>query len=174
MAVLVIALSASPVFAQRLAASASGSTSLVISAEAVLSVTSPASLVPFATAVSPEGATIARRGAPWWATTLAIAGPLADGLSTVYALGQSGPTVKVSEGNGFYHHLFGSDVKASEIMAFKVGQAALMGYAVHVGGRHSREGVIGSAIIQSALHFFVASRNMKTASMAKRLNAGAR
>ncbi|MDP2054398.1 MAG: hypothetical protein Q8N52_04375 [Acidobacteriota bacterium] len=103
-----------------------------------------------------------------------MAGPLADGLSTVYALRQSGPMVKVSEGNGFYHHLFGSDVKAGEILAFKVGQAALMGYAVQVGGKHSREGVIGSAIIQSALHFFVASRNMKTASLARRLNAPGR
>ncbi|MDP2054397.1 MAG: hypothetical protein Q8N52_04380 [Acidobacteriota bacterium] len=63
-AVLAVALSASPVFAQRVTVAASGSTSLVISVEAVLSVTSPASLVPFATAVSPEAATIARRGAP--------------------------------------------------------------------------------------------------------------
>jgi len=82
--------------------------------------------------------------------------------------------VKVIEGNGFYHHLFGSDVKAREIMAFKVAQAALMGYAVKVGGGHSLETVIGSAIIQSAIHFFATSQNMKNAALAKRLNAGTR
>lgn len=174
MAVLAVALSASPAFAQRAALAPSGSSSLVISADAVLSVTSPASLVPFATAVSPEAATIARLGTPWWATALAVAGPLADGLSTVYALRQSGPTVKVSEGNGFYHRLFGSNVKGGEILAFKVGQAALMGYSVHVTGKNSVKRAVGVALVQSSINFFVASRNMKTASMAKRLNAGAR
>jgi len=174
LAVLAVALSVSPALAQPSAVAASSAPSLVISGEAVLAVTAPSSLVPFAEAVAFESSLIERGGTPWWATTLAVAGPLADGLSTVYALRQSGPNVKVREGNAFYHHLFGSDVKAREIMAFKVAQAALVGYAVHVGGRHSVEAVVGSAIIQSAIHFFVASQNMKNAALAKRLNAGAR
>ena len=182
LAVLAVALSSSPAVAQggdeavdqQATAAAAGSSSLMISAEAVLSVTSPASLVPFAVSVAPEGTSVAKRRTPWWATTLAVAGPLADGLSTVYALRQSGPNARVSEGNGFYRHLFGSDVKAREIMAFKAAQAALAGYAVKVGGGYSLETVVGSAIIQSAIHFFAASQNMKNASLAKRLNAGAR
>lgn len=191
-AVLAVALSSSPAFAQqvdavtmgettvvesfgqRVAFATAGSTSLVISAEAVLSVTSPASLVPFEATVSPEAASITRRGTPWWPTALAIAGPLADGLSTVYAMRRSGPNARVVEGNGFYHKLFGANVKAREIMAFKVAQAAFMGYGVHVGGKHSLERAVGSAILQSAVNFWVASRNMKAASLAKRLNAGVR
>lgn len=85
-----------------------------------------------------------------------MAGPLADGLSTVYALRQSGPQARVIEGNAFYYKLFGSDVKPREILAFKIAQAAVMGYGVHVSGKHSLEKAVGSAILQSAINFWVA------------------
>jgi len=109
---------------------------------------------------------------PWWATTLAVAGPLADGLSTVHAIKQSGPKARVMEGNTFYHKLFGADVKAGEIMAFKTAQAALMGLAVHYGGQTSRERAIGAALVQGALHTVVSVLNMRAAATARRLNAG--
>lgn len=158
-------------FGQQAVGTASAA-ALVISAEAVLSGTSP-NLVPLAGPVEPESSLPKPRNAPWWATTLAVAGPLADGLSTMYAIGQSGPRAQVVEGNAFYSKLFGANVKPGEIMAFKVAQAAFMGYVVHAGGRYSQEKAIATALLQSAVNFFVASRNMRSAATAKRLNAGA-
>lgn len=158
---------------QQVAVAAAASTSLVVSAEAMLPAPSPSGLVAFATPVTPEAISIApRRAAPWWATTLAVAGPLADGLTTVYALRQSGPQGKVMEGNTFYHKLFGADVKPREILAFKIAQAAFMGYGVHVGGKHSLEKAVGSAVMQAAINFWVSSRNMRAAATARKLNAG--
>ncbi len=154
------------------AVAAAASTSLVVSAEAILPAPSPSGLVAFATPVTPEAISITPRSAPWWATTLAVAGPLADGLTTVYALRQSGPQGKVMEGNTFYHKLFGADVKPREILAFKIAQAAFMGYGVHVSGRHSLEKAVGSAVMQAAINFWVSSRNLRTAATARKLNAG--
>lgn len=123
-----------------------------------------------------ESSDLALGPASWWATTLAIAGPLADGFSTVYALNQSGPNARVAEGNGFYHKLFGADVKAGEIMAFKVGQAALFGAIIHYASKapEHRAKAIGVAIATAGINFFVASQNMRTAATARRLNAGVR
>lgn len=187
LAVLAVALSSSPAVAQggdevirdeavdqQATAAAAGSSSLMISAEAVLSVTSPASLVPFVAPVDAESSALARRGAPWWPTALAIAGPLADGFSTMYAMRQSGPNARVAEGNGLFHKLFGSDVTAGEILAFKVAQAALVGYGVRVTSKSSLEKAVGSALLQSAVNFWVTSQNMRNAARAKRLNAGTR
>lgn len=115
-----------------------------------------------------------RSGTPWWAMALTVAGPLADGLSTMYAIKQSGPVAKVMEGNSFYHKLFGADVKPGEIMAFKVAQAAVLGLAVHGAGKTSREKAIGSALILGGLQTFVSVMNMRAAETAKRLNAGQR
>lgn len=114
------------------------------------------------------------KAAPWWATTLAVAGPLADGLSTVYAIGQSGPQARVMEGNAFYHRLFGSDVKAGEIMAFKVAQAALMGAVVHHAGKRNRAGAISVAVLTAGVNFAVSALNVRVARHAQRLNAGQR
>lgn len=187
LAVLAVALSSSPAFAEQLgsiypmaiaaientqvmAVAAATSTSLVIPEE-TLSATSPARPVAFARPIAPAALSNSARPAPWWATTLAVAGPLADGLSTYYGIKQSGPNARVAEGNGFYHHLFGANVKPSEILAFKVAQAALMGYGVHAVGRQSRERAIGSALIQGAVHAVVSVLNMKNAAKARRLNA---
>lgn len=162
----------SPAFGQQVSAIAS--TSLLISAEATQLASFQSGFVGAATPVAPAASDLSARQTPWWATTLAVAGPIADGLSTVYAIRQSGPNARVIEGNGLYYKMFGSDVKPGEIMAFKVAQAALMGTVVHFGGRHSREMAIGTAILQSGINFFVASLNMRTAAKAKRLNTGQR
>jgi len=111
---------------------------------------------------------------PWWATTLAVAGPLADGMSTVYAINQSGPHAKVMEGNTFYHKLFGADVKGAEIMAFKVGQAALFGAIVHYAGQKDRKAAIGVAIATAAINFTVSALNVKNGMLARDLNRGRR
>lgn len=115
-------------------------------------------------------------GTPWWATTLAVAGPLADGLSTVYASRQSGPYARVIEGNGFYGRVFGSDVTAGEIMAFKVGQAALFGAIVHYAGKQPerRTAAIGVAIATAVINGYVTSLNIRTAHQAQRANGGRR
>jgi hypothetical protein len=119
-------------------------------------------------------ASLEPRPAPRWATTLAVAGPLADGLTTIYAIRQSGPNARVVEGNRLYYKLFGADVKPAEIMAFKVGQAALMGSFVHFIGKRSQKAAIATAILHSAVNFYVASQNMRTATAAARRNAGTR
>jgi hypothetical protein len=152
LAVLAVALSSSPALARQVTVAPS----LAASVEAAVK----ASAEP--------------RPAPRWATMLAVAGPLADGLTTVYAIGQSGPNARVVEGNAFYYKLFGADVKPAEIMAFKVGQAALMGSFVHFIGKRSHKAAIAAAILQSAANFFVASQNVRTARSAGRLNAGGR
>ena len=108
--------------------------------------------------------------APWWATTLAVAGPLADGLSTHYAIGQSGPNARIAEGNGFYSHLFGSDVTRNEILAFKVGQAALSGLIIHYAGKEDRERAIGATLIMAAIHATATAMNIRAARQAQRLN----
>ena len=107
-----------------------------------------------------------------WATTLAVAGPLADGLSTWYAMRQSGPIAQSVEGNRFFHRLFGSDVKGGEIMLFKVGQAALLGALVHYNStvRAHRAYAIYAAVVTVALHGWVASQNLRIAQRVKRLN----
>jgi hypothetical protein len=166
-AVLAVALSSSPAMARQLTVA----TSLAASVEAAVKASTEPGL---ATATAAESTADAAPSAPRWATALAIAGPLADGLTTVYAMRQSGPNVRVVEGNGFYNKLFGTDVKPAEIMAFKVGQAALMGSFVHFIGKRSHKAAIATAILQTAANFFVASQNVRTARTAGRLNAGAR
>lgn len=109
-------------------------------------------------------------GTPWWATTLTVAGPLADGLSTVYAINQSGPNARVVEGNAFYHKLFGDDVTGNEIMAFKIGQAALFGTIVHYAGKTNRKAAIGVAVLTFAINITVSAVNVRNAHHAKRLN----
>jgi hypothetical protein len=103
--------------------------------------------------------------APKWAVVLATAGPIADGLSTHYALGQPG----VREGNPFFSHLFGSNVTRNEILGFKVGQAALTGWAVHSVGKVDRKGAIGIALLTAGVNFGVSYWNMKQVEKARGL-----
>ena len=111
---------------------------------------------------------------PRWATILAFTGPLADGATTCYAMAQSGSVVRIAEGNGFYHRLFGGNVTCGKVFGFKVLQSALSGTAVHYAGRQSLERAIGSALIQSAINFGVSGWNLRQAQKARRLNRGAR
>ena len=123
----------------------------------------------------PAGVTAERvspviRPAPWWLTGLAVAGPLADGLSTYYAMQQSGPVAKVVENNRFFHHVFGSNVRPGEILAFKLGQAVIMGYGVHAGYRNDKEKAIGIALMQAVMGGWYAARNLDNAARARQLN----
>jgi len=111
----------------------------------------------YAQTVTPE------QSAPKWAVILATAGPLADGMSTYYALGQS----NVREGNPFYSKLFGSDVTRGEIMAFKVGQAALTGGIIYAAGKTNRKAAIGVAIATAVINFGVSYWNIQQAQKAK-------
>lgn len=106
--------------------------------------------------------------APKWAVALAVAGPIADGVSTYYALQQPG----VIEGNGFYRQLFGADVKPAEILAFKVAQGVLFGAIVHEAGRKNRKAAIGVAIATAAINFTVSAMNYRNAQQARRVNRG--
>lgn len=110
------------------------------------------------------------KGTPGWATSLAVAGPLMDGASTVYAINQSGPKARIAEGNGFYYRLFGSNVRPGEIFAFKVGQSVLMGAIVHAAGKEHRGLAIGAAVIQFAVNAWATSQNMRNAGIVRRLN----
>lgn len=122
----------------------------------------------------PAHAQTKEQSAPWWATTLAVAGPLADGFSTHYAIGQSGPYARVLEGNTFYHKLFGSNVTRNEILAFKVGQAALMGALVHYQGKSNRKAAIATALITAGINFTVSALNVRNGMLARDLNRGRR
>lgn len=101
--------------------------------------------------------------APKWAVGLAVAAPIADGVSTVYAMRQPG----VGEGNPFYHTLFGPDVTGGQVMAFKVGQAAVMGVVVHQVGKRSRKGAMALAVVSAGINFGVSALNYRTAQQAK-------
>ena len=109
----------------------------------------------------------------WGITTLAVAGPLADGLSTYWAIRQSGPHARVAEGNGFYHKLFGQDVKPGEILGFKVGQAAVMGLVTHFAGENHRAHMIVTAAMSAVLHGFASTVNIKNGRAVRRFNATA-
>ena len=113
-------------------------------------------------AIAAEAQTVRDRGSPWWATSLAVAGPLADGVSTVYALRQPGTV----EGNPFYARLFGSDVSSGQIMAVKIGQAAVMGVVVHQVGKRSRKAAIGLSLLSAGLNLAVSAHNVRTAQRA--------
>jgi hypothetical protein len=95
----------------------------------------------------------AQERAPWWATSLAVAGPIADGLSTQAALKQPG----IVEANPFF-----SGWSGNEILAFKVAQGAAMGYVVHRIGTRSRKAAIGTALVMTAVNVTVTSLNVRT------------
>lgn len=101
--------------------------------------------------------------APRWAVVLGASGPLADGASTYWALQH--PNVR--EGNPFFYKLFGSNVQPGEILAFKVGQAALTGAALHYLGKEDRKGAIGLAIVTAAVHFWVSALNVRNGMKAR-------
>lgn len=101
--------------------------------------------------------------APKWAVALAASGPLADGVSTYYALQQ--PDVR--EANQFYARLFGSDVTPGEILAVKVAQAAVFGAVVHAAGKQHRKAAIGVAILTASIHFAVSAWNVSQAHKAR-------
>ena len=109
----------------------------------------------------------------WSITTMAVAGPLADGLSTYWAMKQSGPYASVAEGNGFYHKLFGDDVKPGEILGFKIGQAAAMGLITHFASEKHRAHVIVTAAMSAVLHGFASTINIKNGRAVRRFNATA-
>jgi hypothetical protein len=169
LALLVVALSSSIAAAQ----------SALLESRALLALVSQpiieaASLMPVSYAVEvranlPDLAVQSNRS-PWWATTLAVAGPIADGLSTMYALNQSGPAGRVYEGNGFYQHLFGSNVRPGEIMAFKVTQAAVIGLATHFAPKDRRAQVIANVVMSGAIYSVVTTMNMQAAAKARRDN----
>lgn len=108
--------------------------------------------------------------APRWATAISIAGPLVDGLSTVYALRQSGPARHVQEGNGLYQRLFGADVKPGEILGFKIGQAVVMGLATHFAPKDKRAQVLFNVIAAGALQSFATTMNIREGVRARRAN----
>jgi len=103
------------------------------------------------------------QSAPKWAIAMAAAGPLADGITTYHALQQPG----TAEGNAFFHHLFGSNVRPGEIFMFKVGQAALTGAVVYAAGKKDRKAAIGAALVMSAINFGVSVMNLRVAQRAK-------
>jgi hypothetical protein len=109
----------------------------------------------------------------WGITTLAVAGPLADGLSTYWALKQSGPYARVEEGNTFYHKLFGNDVKPGEILGVKIGQAAVMGLVTHFAGEDYRARMIVTAAMSAVLHGVASTINIKNGRAVRRFNATA-
>ncbi len=108
----------------------------------------------------------------WWAAAVA-AGPMIDGATTWWAMSQSGPGMKIREGNGFYTKLFGPDVKAWQIMAFKTGQAAILAYGMHEIGK-SKDGVervIYSVVLNGVVSGVASTINIKRGLQARRLNA---
>jgi len=119
-------------------------------------------------AIAAEAQTVRDRGSPWWATSLAVAGPLADGLSTRYAMQQPG----VREINPVYPLIFGDDVNGDQIMAVKVAQAVVIGTVVHQVGKTNRKQAIGIALVSAAIHFSVSAWNVRQAQQAQRRHRG--
>lgn len=112
--------------------------------------------------------------APKWAVALAASGPLADGISTAWAMHQSGPHARVGEGNSVYRKLFGADVTGGEILAAKIAQAAVWGAVIHYAGKQNRKAAIGVAIATAAIHFTVSALNVRNGMRARELNRGTR
>ena len=123
---------------------------------------------PLVAAVEAVPAVPETRSAPWWATAISVALPVADGLSTFYALQQPG----TAEGNRFFHHLFGSNVRPAEILGFKVAQGAVMGLSTHYGWRNRdrRAGIVFSMVVSGIVHGRVTAKNLDNAALARRLN----
>lgn len=108
----------------------------------------------------------------WWAAAVA-AGPIFDGATTWWAMEQSGPAMRIREGNGFYHKIFGKDAKGWEIMAFKTGQALILGYGMHEIGKKKEgvERVIYAVVVNSLVSGIAGGINIKRGMRARRINA---
>jgi len=150
---------------------------LISTASLASAQTLPSSFVP---PVIPHAATVAMprleapaKRTPWAFTALAVAGPLADGISTYWAIKQSGPIARVAEGNAFFHHLFGSNVTPGEILAFKIVQATVMGLNAHYTPPNRRERAIFAAVSSAVIFGVVSTMNVRGGLAARRLNATA-
>ena len=114
-----------------------------------------------------------RRGvSKWWSIAMA-SGYMADGATTWWAMSQPGPAAKIRETNGFYHKLFGPDVKGWQVMAFKTGQAAVLGFGLHQIAKHTpgKERVVYVAVLHTVVSGVISTVNIKRGLSARRLNA---
>jgi hypothetical protein len=137
--------------------------------QALASTTLPPAIEPVASVTEEQPKSSKRT--PWGITAIAVAAPIADGFSTYWAMKQSGPHARVGESNGFYHQLFGSDVKPGEILGFKIGQAALMGVITHFAPESHRARTIVTATMSAVLHGFASTINIKNGRAVRRFNA---
>lgn len=105
-----------------------------------------------------------------WATISAVAGPLADGLSTQWAMNQSGPNVQIAEGNP----IFGKNPSGGKILGIKALQAAISGLLTHYGGKTHPESANVFGFGTGAINGTAAAFNIKNGLHAKELNKGSK
>jgi hypothetical protein len=108
-----------------------------------------------------------RKGAPAWAQILNIAGPIADGLSTMHVMNQSGP---MADGSGYVkgveaNPIYGKNPTAGKIMAVKGGQAALSALVSHFFPKIAKPLGVANGIVGGA----AAGLNLHTANKIKKL-----
>lgn len=96
----------------------------------------------------------------------AILGPLADGGSTMWAMNQSGPHMRVGEGNPIY----GDNASAGKVMGVKAIQAALQGLLTHyIGKEHpTAANILGYGT--GAINGAIAAKNIHTGLKAREAN----
>lgn len=125
-------------------------------------------------AAFPEVIAMASIERPSTAPTSAVVGaflmPMADGFSTCYAMAQSGPVVRVVEGNGIY----GANASCEKVLVVKALQSVLLGFGVREAGKSSRAMAIGASVVQAVVHGWATARNLRNAQVAQRLNGGGR
>lgn len=97
-------------------------------------------------------ATACAQSAPKWAVGLAVAAPMADGLTTWSALQRHG----VREGNPIY-----GSASANRILGLKVGQAVAQGLIVRAIGKRTRKGAIVAAVVPAVVYGVVSVRNLR-------------
>lgn len=109
----------------------------------------------------------AKKKAPLWAQLLNVAGPMADGLSTMHVMNQSGP---MADGSGYVsgvesNPLYGKNATAGKVLGIKGGQAALSVLMSHFFPKIAKP----LGIANGALGGLATGLNMNTANKIKKL-----
>lgn len=103
-----------------------------------------------------------------WATALAVLGPLADGISTKWAMDQSGPNMKIAEGNP----IFGKNASGNKILGIKAGQAALQGLLTHLAREIAPNSARVAGVSSALIGGIPAAMNVRNGLKAREANKG--
>lgn len=118
--------------------------------------------------ISQPAEPVRTKGGGKWAMMGNVLGPLADGISTKWAIDQSGPNMQVRELNP----LFGKNPSSNKILGIKAGQAAIQGLMSHFVGKKSPMVAKILGAMNAGVGGAMAVKNVRNGLAAKKANEG--